>query len=289
MFGLSINCNAQLVKNFNHSDTTLNKGKIRLISGILGGGYAGSTTALAVLWYDTLGGFRWFNDNPNWRQVDKVGHGVVAYHESKFCIELLKWSGVERKKAILIGGLGGFIFQTPIEILDGFSPSYGASWGDIVANTAGAALATGQYLAWDDIHIKPKFSYHKSNMATLRPSFFGKGLNQRILKDYSGQTYWLSANIFPLLNSESKFPKWLNISVGYGAENMLYGNEAENNLNGFTSFRRWYISPDIDFSRIKTNRFGVKVLLYGLNIFKFPLPTLQFDSKQGFKGHFIYF
>jgi len=284
----TFNSRGQFIKNFSEFDSTLNSGKIRLIATGLGVGYVGSTTALSILWYDTLGGFRWFNDNPNWNQIDKLGHSSVAFHESRLAIDLLRWAGVENKKAILIGGLGGFIFQTPIEILDGFSPTYGASWGDIIANTTGAALATSQQLLWNDIYIHPKFSFHRTSLASKRPNTLGNGLNEEILKDYNGQTYWLSFNLFPLLNSESRYPKWLNIAVGYGANNMLFGNEKENNLNGYTSYRQWYISPDIDLTRIKTKKRGIKILLYSLNILKIPAPTLEY-SKYGLKGHFLYF
>lgn len=280
--------NAQFITNFSESDTVYNKGKVKLIGYGLGTAYVASTTALGILWYDNLSGFRFFNDNKLWNQIDKIGHAEVAFHESRLAIDLLKWAGVKRKKAILIGGLGGFLFQTPIEILDGFSPSYGASWGDVIANTTGAALATTQQLLWDEYYIQPKFSFHRTDLAPLRPNQLGRNLQEEILKDYNGQTNWLSFNIYPLLSSETKFPKWLNIAVGYGAYNMLYGSEVENNLNGYQSYRQWYLSPDIDFSKIKTEKLGVKILLYSLNILKIPAPSIEY-SEGGFKGHFLYF
>ena len=53
---------------------------------------------------------------------------------------------------------------------------------------------------------------------------------QQVLKDYNGQTYWLSANIWSF-NKESNFPRWLNVAFGYGADGMLYGeNNPTNNL-----------------------------------------------------------
>lgn len=52
--------------------------------------------------------------------------------------------------------------------------------------------------------------------------------------------------------------------------------------------RQWYISPDIDLTRIKTNNRVVKTLLFTLNTIKVPLPTLEF-SNNTFKGHWIYF
>lgn len=285
----SISADAQFIKNFGTKDTILNSGKARLIGFGVGGIYAASTTALSILWYDSLSGFRFFNDNPEWRQIDKVGHATVAFHQSRLSIDLLKWAGIDDKKAVIIGGLGGFIMQTPIEILDGFSPSYGASWGDIVANTSGAGLVVAQELLWDDIYIQPKYSFHRTPYAKVRPNTLGSSWNEEMLKDYNGQTLWLSGNIYPLLNKESKFPKWINIAIGYGAYDMQYGSPEENQLNGHKAYRQWYISPDFDLTKIPTKKKGIKALLYSLNVIKFPLPALQYDSKGGIQGHFFYF
>lgn len=288
LFFFSLQVNAQFINNFGYNDSIPNKGKIKLIAYGLGSSYASATTALSILWYDTLSGFRFHNDNADWRQLDKLGHMSVAFHQSRLTIDLLRWAGIERKKAILIGGMAGFVFQAPIEVLDGFSPSYGASWGDLAANTIGAIGATAQLLMWDELYIQPKFSFRRTPLAKIRPNTLGNSLNQEILKDYNGQTHWLTLSVFPLLKN-AKYPKWLNIAVGYGAYNMLYGNEIENNLNGYQSHRQWYISPDIDLTQIKTKKKGLKILLYSLNILKIPAPTLQYDTKNGLKGYFFYF
>ena len=288
-FFISITIKAQFITNFANNDTVLNRGKIKLIGFGLGAGYVSSTTALSILWYDSLAGFRFFNDNDEWQQIDKIGHMAVAFHESRLSIDLLKWAGVEHKKAVLIGGLGGFIFQTPIEILDGFSPSYGASWGDIIANTTGAGLAITQELLWNDIYIQPKYSFHRTPFAEMRPNTLGNGLNEELLKDYNGQTLWLSGNIYPLLSKESSFPKWINMAVGYGAYNMLYGSPNDNQKNGYTAYRQWYLSPDIDLTKIPTNKKGLKSILYVLNVIKIPLPAVGYDTINGFKGYFFYF
>lgn len=286
---LSFLSQGQFITNFNQNDSIPHHGKIRLIGLGLGVGYVGSTTALSLLWYDTLGGFRFHNDNASWNQIDKVGHVAVAFHESRLAIDLLKWAGVDRKKAIWIGGLGGFVFQTPIEILDGFSPAYGASWGDIIANTSGSAMVIAQQLAWNELYVQPKFSFHRTELAPLRPNTLGSSWNEEILKDYNGQTHWYTCSVYPLLKSDSRYPKWLNVALGYGAYNMVYGDHQENKDNGYQSYRLWYISPDIDLTRIETNKKGLKIAFYLLNIFKIPAPTLEYSNKEGLKGHFFYF
>src|SRR5688572_5372553 len=98
--------------------------------------YLGST------WYSnqTQTHFHFFNDNREWMLMDKLGHTTVSFHESDFIIQAYKWAGVSKKKAIIYGGLSGIFYQTPIEILDGFSSDYGASYGDIIANASGSVL-----------------------------------------------------------------------------------------------------------------------------------------------------
>ena len=65
------------------------------------------------------------------------------------------------------------MYMLPIEIMDGFSEAYGASWSDVVANAAGAALSGAQLLAWHQIRIHPKFSFRRTPLASLRPHLLG--------------------------------------------------------------------------------------------------------------------
>jgi hypothetical protein len=121
---------------------------------------------------------------------------------------------------------------------------------------------------------------------------------ERTLKDYNGQTYWLSVNPWSFAK-KSKFPKWLNIAVGYGAGGMLGGytntwtdpeTNAAHSRTDITRYRQFYLSPDIDLSKItiKGKTPNILRLLNGLKI-KFPLPTLEYNTKGEFKMHAVYF
>ena len=48
----------------------------------------------------------------------------------------------------------GFTFLTAVEILDGFSKNWGASWGEILANASGTGLLIGQELLWAEQRIQ---------------------------------------------------------------------------------------------------------------------------------------
>jgi hypothetical protein len=75
-------------------------------------------------------------------------------------------------------------------------------------------------------HTKIFFSYHA--IRPVQTQCFRESLEQ-MLKDYNGQTYWLSVNLHSFYKG-SKIPKWLNLAIGYGANGMLTGNGENNGL-----------------------------------------------------------
>ena len=266
-------------------------------------GYGAILVGLNAAWYANYprSSFHFFNDNKEWLQVDKAGHFYSAYIESRSSMELWRWTGISRKKRIWLGGLSGFAYQSAIEILDGFSKEWGFSWGDFSGNVAGSALLIAQELAWDDQRIKIKFSFHKNNYGDAQldkraNEIYGKTLAERLIKDYNAQTYWASANLKSFLPS-SNLPAWLSVSVGYGADGMFGANEnigkdKEGNTNfdrrDIQRFRQWYLAPDVDLTKIKTNRKGIRFLLTVLSAFKFPTPSLEFSHGK-FKVHALHF
>src|SRR5690606_8514941 len=126
-----------------------------------------------------------------WKQVDKAGHFYSAFYLSYGTSRLLRWTRMPEEKTILPAALTGFLLLLPVEILDGYSSNYGASVGDLAANAAGAAFFLGQSLAWKDIRVIPKFSYHATDFPAMRPDVLGHNFAGRLLKDYNAQTYWL--------------------------------------------------------------------------------------------------
>lgn len=258
--------------------------------------YAGSITALSTLWYSNYAqtSFHSFDDNAEWLQMDKAGHVMTAYYISRTGINLFKWSGVERKKATWYGGAVGLIYQSTIEVLDGFSSQWGFSVGDFTANVLGSALATGQELAWDEQRITLKYSFHQTKYPQYRPNMLGSNLSEQLIKDYNGQTYWLSANISSFLSKETKFPKWLNIAVGYSAEGMtgaVFNPPFDPNgylAPTFDRYRKVYVSLDADLTRIKTRSHFLKTVFNVIGFIKIPAPALEF-SEKGMRGWMLYF
>ncbi len=266
-------------------------------------GYSAILIGLNSAWYANYprSNFHFFNDNKEWLQVDKVGHMYSAYIESRASMELWRWTGISREKRIWLGGLSGAVYQTAIEILDGFSAEWGFSWGDFSANILGSGILIAQEFAWDDQRIKLKFSFHRNDYGDPQlnqraDDIFGKSTIERYLKDYNAQTYWASANLKSFFPS-SNLPAWLSVAVGYGADGMFGANEnvAYNDLGNITfdrrdikRYRQWYLAPDIDLTKIKTKKKAIRVLLTVLSAFKFPAPSLEFSNGK-FKVHALHF
>ncbi len=249
--------------------------------------YGGSLIMLNEAWYKDVPKepFHFHNDNNNWLQVDKYGHAYTAYFQGNWGIQLYKWAGLNHKSATWIGGSIGFLNQTVIEILDSQSADWGWSNGDVIANTAGTALLIGQGLLWDEQRIQMKFGYtrpdysvYPTNVQDVVLSEFGEG-GEAFFKDYNAHTYWLSTNIHSWLPDDSKFPDWINIAVGTSGDQMFHANDnLNNNIADFQRRRQFYLSPDIDFTKIKTNSRFVKTFLFLLNGFKLPAPALEYRS-----------
>ena len=279
------------------------KRRVKIIAATNIIGYSAAMVGLYSAWYKNYpqSGFHFFNDIKEWQQIDKIGHAYSAYAESKASMELWRWTGISRKKRIWIGGMSGAIYQTVIETLDGFSSEWGWSWGDFAANIIGSGLFVSQELAWDEQRIQFKFSFHRKTYAdpslNLRSDkIFGKTLAERFLKDYNGQTYWLSAGLHSFF-PKSKLPSWLQISLGTGAEGMFgavdnTGKDSSGNINfnrkDIKRYRQWYLATDIDLTKIKTRHKGIKLALSLLNLFKFPMPALEYSNGK-FSFHAISF
>jgi uncharacterized protein YfiM (DUF2279 family) len=248
--------------------------------------YAATMIGLSEVWYSQYDkqSFHFFNDASEWKQVDKVGHFYSTFQLSSIQSEMLQWSSVSKRKSDLYGTLSGFVMISSIEILDGFSAGYGASATDLLANALGAGLYIGQQYMWNETRIYPKFSFHTTEFAAMRPNTLGSTTAQQIIKDYNGQTYWLSVDMDKFM----RFPKWLNLAFGYGAENMIYAQDELNQEAGLTPYRQFYLAIDFDLTGIHSRSKFVNTLIYFANMIKLPAPTLEF-SQQKVKGYAFYF
>lgn len=294
-------------KNHVNAIDTLNKNRLKtlLISG--GGLYTLGSAGLYATWYRDfpMEGFHFFDDFGQWSHLDKVGHIYSAYGQSELLHRGFRWAGVDDDQAMWYGIGGSLLFQTTIEVFDGFSSEWGFSVADFGANIIGAGAYGVQHQFWGEQRIRIKFSSNPINNSRRNNSLdvtsrteelFGSSFLEQVLKDYNRQTYWLSINP-KSFNPDSSLPSWLNVAVGYGADNLLGGVnnvwESQGELIDATdTFRRhqqFYLSLDVDLSKIKTNSKFLRTVLDVLNYIKVPFSAIEINTLGQVRFHFIQF
>ena len=292
-FLLSLNSIGQI--GFFKSSDTINKKRVIGSSIGIGTVWAGSTIGLSTVWYSNVEKTKWhaFDDSRNWLQMDKAGHAYTANKIAQLTGNLYQWSGVNNTKSAFLGFGVSFGYQTTIEFLDAYSDAWGFSWADVGANFIGSSLYLGQQLGWQEQRIQLKFSYHRTIYPAFRPEVLGSTELERLLKDYNGQTYWITVCPGQFM-SDSKIPKWIGFSLGYSANGKLVGDkEVYTSSIPFTpmtfySSRQYLFSLDIDFSRLPIKRPWLKTIVKQFNYLKIPFPTLILENgKLGARG--IYF
>jgi hypothetical protein len=203
------------------------------------------------------------------RDQDKFGHMLGGYHLARIGYAGLKEACVGEKKAIIWSAAYAALFQLQIEIFDGKFNKYGFSYADMIANTTGQAMAVAQELRPSLRAIKPTFSYHKTRAlkngvnAELRPSL-----------DYSGQTYWFSADMSELLPNAAKpyWPSFIRLSAGHSITDWIDPNPPG---NAQRAKRKILLSLDFDPEKLPGNAPWWKSIKHTLSYYRFPAPALQ--------------
>lgn len=262
-----------------------------IITSLTSSACATSFIGLNTLWYKDYpqSKFHFFNDSKEWMQMDKCGHAFTSYQLGRNFYNSLQTSDSNRNRNIFLGGASGLLYLTSIEILDGKSSQWGFSKSDMLANTLGYFLFSSQEYFLQQQIVSLKFSYQKSVFADMRPETFGRNFQQRLLKDYNGQTYWLSAPLSLNRTNTKRFTRWLCVSFGYSIDQNLYADNNINSVNNFHATREFFFSFDADLNRIEWRRKWMKKIASVINFIKIPSPTIGIRSDGKVKLYPVYF
>jgi hypothetical protein len=230
----------------------------------------------------------------DWRRgMDATHHLLIGYYSVRIGYDLLKQAGINETQATWIAGCSGLILLSSQELLDGFSTEWKSSGSDAAANILGSALFISQQLTWHNQNLVLKWSYHPTSFSKDYPDALGCNFAKAMIKDYNGQTFWLSANLKGLAGKSAKIPPWINVAVGIGITGVTGNNNPSESDNGAiipssNSRRLFYIAPDIDLTRIHTHSSLLKWIFEAIGFVKFPLPALEFSSNR-LKFHPLFF
>ncbi len=265
--------------------------------------YTASLTGLYFAWYAQYDqqAFHFFDDLDTWQQMDKLGHIATSYQIGDGLYRINRWTGLDHKKSMRRALALGYSYQLVVEIFDGFSSGWGFSITDQVSNTIGTATFFAQEEIWHEQRFRWKYSFwpgstdNFSNAEKQRAEdLYGSSITEQWLKDYNGQTYWLSTNIWSIAGKPDRFPRWLNMAVGYSSNGLLgaksNGWEVDGEVynSSIQRQRQLLLSLDIDLYHARLPK-ALEFIKPVFGLIKFPFPALEWNSEQGFKGHALYF
>jgi hypothetical protein len=211
------------------------------------------------------------------RDQDKFGHLLGGYQLARVGHAGLREACVGEKKAIWWSAAYAAAFQLQIEIFDGQFVKYGFSYADMIANTTGQAFAVMQEFHPRLRAIKPTFSYHKTRALTnTEAGLFPSELRPSL--DYSGQTYWFSADMNELLPDAAKpfWPSFIRFSAGHSVTDWI------NPQTGAAqrAKRKIILSLDWDPEKLPGNAPWWRSVKHTLSYYHFPAPALELTPKM---------
>lgn len=248
--------------------TRINTGRLLLIGGITAGTIVGIQVYQANGWWsNNRTSFHFREDLEYGRSVDKLGHFYGSSVLTFVFGKSLQWSGFREGTSLLLGAGGALLFETYVEIQDGFS-AWGFDRVDFAANVAGAFYPVAQYYVPVLRNFNVKFSYHPSPLLHEPGGVGFRGQKHLMFDDYEGQTIWLSASVNNLLpgTSERFWPDWLAIAGGYGVRGVGTPHP----------YSIFILSIDYDFTKIiPAKTWFLRTVGETLNYLHFPAPAVQ--------------
>jgi hypothetical protein len=262
------------------SDSGISTGRLALVGGAL----FGSMAAIHIYqqngwWRDNRAPFHFQEDLEYGLSVDKVGHFFGSYLFG-FCLQKsLEWSNVPEPGALWMGSAGALLFQTYVEVEDGFS-AWGFDRVDFASDVGGAAWPIARYYIPSLGNFDLKMSYHPSDLLGNPGGIGFKGQKHLMIDDYEGQTVWMSVKVHNLLPAPARpyWPDFLCLALGYGARDVADPRP----------YRVWFLALDLDMTALVPARTGfLKTLGEALNFIHMPLPAVRFSPGAIWYG--IYF
>jgi len=209
--------------------------------------------------------------------VDKIGHFYGGNILTFLFSRSFAWANVPEHTSLCLGAGVSTLFQTYIEVEDGFSV-WGFDRVDFAADVAGAWYPVVQHVVPALRDFNFKFSYVPSKNINSPGAFPGQ--KHLLMDDYEGQTFWLSVNVNALLpgSLEPFWPDFLALAVGYGARDILEENP----------YRVAFVALDYDMTKIIPRSTGfLRTLGEALNFIHFPAPAVRITPTTVWYG--LYF
>ncbi len=257
-------------------------GRLALVGGtLLGGMIAIHIYQQNGWWQNNRSPFHFREDLVYGLNVDKIGHFFGGSALTFVISKSIMWANVPEKDALWWGAGGSLLFQTYIEVEDGFS-TWGFDRVDFLADVGGAAWPVAKHYSPFLQNIDLKMSYVPSPLINNPGGSGFQGQKHLMMDDYEGQTFWLSAKVNNFLPAslEKYWPDFLCLAVGYGARDIATPNAQPN--------RVYFLSLDYDMTKIipQSTPF-LRTLSETLNFIHLPAPAVRISPSAIWYG--LYF
>ena len=161
----------------------------------------------------------WFGANTYAGGADKLGHGWGNYAMTRGVAQILHYGGWNQTGSAAVAGGLSLAFFTFSEVKDGYKQEYGFSYGDMIANTTGAAMGVVMELVPElDRRVDIRISYKPSSLYLDRLKSDGPFNTP---EDYTGQTFLLAYHLgsIDLLQRHASWTRFFDVNLGYAAVN----------------------------------------------------------------------
>jgi uncharacterized protein YfiM (DUF2279 family) len=269
---------------FSQSDTNYQVKKTIVVSS-QAISYLGFTYEMSQHFFTTtpMSAFHLKQDWKTWRGLDKVFHSYGSYQLSSLFYQMNRWAGFSKKRALNLAFIESTIFSTTKEYCDGRIEVGGWSWYDMGMNFAGNSLFYLQEKFLDKQLFQMKYSYNNSGLQHYNPNVLGASWKTFWLRDYNGQTFWISTSLGNMNLTTNKWLKPLAICFGYGGNNLIW--EFSNKQINLERYSQFYLGLDIDLTQIKSKYQLINTALFLFNRLRIPLPCIEYNSLGQFSFH----
>jgi hypothetical protein len=233
-----------------------------IVGAIMGGALVKLHIDMTGAWWPDSGSstFRFKDDWSYVLQIDKAGHAFAGYSMAYVMSEALMATGVSWDASTVWGSQLALLYQTYIEIEDGFAEGWGFSLTDMASNLIGAELYLAQHFVPALQNVTPKYQFVPAAWIDV------PRVSTTWIDDYNSSTFWLSFNVHNLLAPHGvAWPSWLGVALGYGIR-----------ADAASMSRRYIIALDYDLVQLLPD--GPPAwnwLRQTLNYVKLPAPALE--------------
>lgn len=251
---------------------------------VVGGGFVALIAGIHIYqqngwWKDNRAPFHFREDLSYGVWVDKIGHFYGATLMAFITTKAYEWANISDEGAMWMGAGTALLFQTYIEIEDGFS-KWGFDRVDFALNLGGVFWPVARHYSPFLRKFDMKFSYHPSPLLHNPGGIGFRGQKHLIFDDYEGQTLWWSVKVHDFLPTtlQSYWPSFLCVALGYGARDVASTN----------AYPIVMLSLDYDMTRIlPDDTWFLKTLGEALNFIHFPAPAIRISPSAIWYG--LYF